>query len=95
MNSTKKEDNNKILGIFYLYIHKKIYERAAGNSMKVSELQMYLQEWRIPKNLRYLVIKDMEALGLLKLNGRRRVNINKPVFDEENLNQYYQEAGVF
>ena len=52
-------------------------------------------EWKIPKRLRYLILKELELLGLIKLNGRRRTNIKEPIFDEEDLNEYYEELDVY
>lgn len=91
----QKNKRSDIPCIFYQYIHKRIYERAKGNNMKVSELISYLQEWRIPKQLRYLIIKELEMLGFITLNGRRRTEIHTPKFKEEDINYYYKDMGIF
>lgn len=81
--------------ILYLYIHKRIYERFQNKKPKVSEIKSFMFEWRIPKKLRYLILKELEILGLIRLNGRRRAELKEPIIDEEELNEYYEELDVF
>jgi len=90
-----KKTKRGIPCILYLYIHKRIYERFQNSKPKVSEIQSFMFEWKIPKRLRYLILKELELLGLIKLNGRRRTNIKEPIFDEEDLNEYYEELDVY
>lgn len=86
----------KIPNVFYYYIHSKIWERTKGNSIQKSELKGYLAEWRIPKNLRYLIIKELEILGLIKKTKKHQIEFEKPKFnDEEILKKFNVELGIF
>ena len=81
--------------VFYYYIHSKIWERSRGNSIQKKILKGYLAEWRIPNNLRPLIIKELILLGLV-INGKRHyVDIARPEFDEEKINELYMELKIF
>jgi hypothetical protein len=63
--------------IIYLYFHSKIL-KWKGKEISERDFRSSFFQWRIPKNLRYLVAKEMEKMGLIKMK-------NKKVY----LNDYY------
>lgn len=81
--------------VFYYYIHSKIWEWAKGKPIQKKMLKGYLAEWRIPTNLRPLIIKELIIMGLIKKYKRHLVEINKPLFDEERINDLYIELNIF
>ena len=89
----KKE--KKIPCVFYLYLHSKIFEKSRGEDIKLNEVISYLFEWHIPKQIRYLIIKEMEILGLLKINNKYFIELNKPTFNIEEVNKYYGKLSIF
>jgi len=84
----------KIPCIFYLYLHSKIFQKQNGNPINHRDLISYLYEWRIPKKLRPLIVKELVILGLLIKNGYT-YEVEKPKIYEENVNEYYDKLGMF
>lgn len=76
----KKEE--RIPCVLYLYLHYKIYEKTNGEcEISVKEASSYLHHWRIPKSLRYLILKEMEKLKLLEIKGKHNLKLKRPSFD--------------
>lgn len=67
--------------IIYLYFHSKILAWK-GKEMKEKEFLSCFFQWRIPKTLRYVIMKEMEKSGLLSVK-RRIVYMNNYYFDED------------
>lgn len=89
----KKE--GKIPHIYYLYLHSKIWEMAQGRLIKEKDLKQYLFQWKIPKKMKILIIKELIILGLLEKEEKYLLRITRPSFSIENLNKYYQELKIF
>jgi hypothetical protein len=89
----KKEKD--IPHVFYLYLHSKIFEKSKGEDIKINEVISYMFQWSIPKQLRYLIIKEMEKLDLLKVTNKYMIELNKPQFNEEDIGKYYCELSIF
>ena len=60
--------------IIYLYFHSKILEWK-GKAMKRRDFLSCFFQWRIPKNLRYYIMKDMEKLEIIRLE-KKHVYLN-------------------
>ena len=86
---------DKVPKVFYLYLHSKIFEKSRGEDISVNEVVSYMFQWSIPKQIRYLIIKEMETMGLLKIKGRYTIELNKPRFNLEKTNKYYHRLKVF
>ncbi|MFW6233418.1 MAG: hypothetical protein ACOC3Z_02025, partial [Nanoarchaeota archaeon] len=69
--------------IFYLYIHSKMYLWASNKEVSKKDLKNFLFQWKIPKRLRPLIIKELEIMGLLKNIKQYIVEIKRPEFNEE------------
>lgn len=67
--------------IIYLYFHSKILSWK-GKELTEKEFKTCFFQWRIPKNLRHVIMKEMEKMGLIKKKGRT-IHINDYYFDEE------------
>ena len=80
--------------IFYLYFCSKVRELNRENKIDIKELGCYMHEWRIPKNIRPLIIKEMELIGLIK-KDKRFIILNNIDFDLENLGKYYELLKLF
>ena len=86
---------NKIPCLFYYYLHSKIWEMASGSLISERDLKKYLFQWRIPEKMKILIIKELILLGLLEKEQRYILKINRPKFDEKDLNKYYELFGIF
>ncbi len=60
---------NTMKPVIYLYFHSKIKEWK-GDKVKEKEFRNCLFQWRIPKNLRYPIMKEMEKMGLIKIEKK-------------------------
>ncbi len=87
--------DEKIPYIFYLYLHSKLWEMTKGEIISEKDLKTMLFQWKIPKTIRPLIVKEMELLGLLKEEGRRLIKLNRPTFNEDKVNEYYELLNIF
>ncbi len=87
------EDKIEIPCIFYLYLHSKIFEKTKGRETPTKELQTYLFQWKIPKQLRWLILKELEMLKLIEIK-RYTTEINRPQFKIDDYYKYYEAVGV-
>ena len=85
----------KIPYIFYLYLHSKLWEMIKGEIVSEKDLKKMLFQWKIPKNIRPLILKEMALLGLLKEEGRYFIKLKKPTFNEDKVNEYYTLLKIF
>lgn len=85
----------KIPCIFYLYLHSKLWEMTKGEVVSEKDIKKMLFQWKIPTNLRILIIKEMQILGLIEKEKRFNLKLNRPKFNEENINKYYRLLKVF
>lgn len=81
--------------IFYLYLHSKIWEMSKGRLISEKELKQLLFQWKIPNKLKVLIIKELIILGLLQKEKKYLIRINRPKFNIENINKYYQMLKIF
>lgn len=93
MDALKKE--KEIPCVFYLYLHSKIFEKTRGEDIKLNEVISYMFQWSIPKQIRYLILKEMERLELIKIRDKYVVELNKPKFNIEDVNKFYHKLGIF
>ena len=89
------EKKEEIPKVFYLYLHSMIFEKSKGEDIPINEVVSYMFQWSIPKQIRYLILKEMELMGLLKIKGRYTLELNRPKFNINEVNKYYQKLSVF
>lgn len=87
------------VGLFYLYIYSKMYDHFAIdlNSPRVQkkEVSLFLRNWRIPKIIRPIFLKELENAGLLLLrNGAMGTATLKPI-KLKPINDYYKELNFY
>ncbi len=87
--------DEKIPYIFYLYLHSKLWVMTKGEVVSEKDLKIMLFQWKIPKTIRPLILKEMELLGLIKEEGRRLIKLNRPIFNEDEVNKYYELLNIF
>lgn len=80
--------------IFYLYIHTKLAERSTNSSLTYKEAVSYLHEWRIPKHIRIIIIKELELLGLIKRINRDFIELKRPDINLDNISELYSLVGL-
>ena len=81
--------------IFNLYLHSKLWEMTKGEIISIKDIKKMLFQWKIPSNLRVLVIKEMQLMGLIKKEGRYNIKFNRPKFNEDKVSEYYQLLKIF
>jgi hypothetical protein len=87
-----KQSNFK--GYWYIYIHSKLKERSINNELPICEVKSFLFEWRVPKNLRIVIIKELEQLGLIEIQNRNNVKFNNSNIDLDNLSNIFETVGI-
>lgn len=83
------KDGDKIPCVFYFYLHSKLKEKAREGSITRGDAKSYLFQWRIPKNLRPIILKELEALGLLEADGKHFFKVKQADLDIENISHLY------
>ncbi len=90
-----KIKEKKIPCVFYLYLHSKLFEKTKGEDIKINEAIKYMFQWSIPKSIRYLILKEMERLDLLKITNKYSIELKRPTFDLEEVGKYYCELSIY
>ena len=82
--------------IFYFYIHYKLKEKyRVATVLSTKEAMKFLFEWRIPKELRPIVIKELEILNLIERINKKTVKINDSNFILDDLREYNKAMGIY
>lgn len=85
----------KIPGVFYLYLHLKLWENFGDNEMSEKEVKKMLFQWKIPTNLRILIIKEMQIMKLIIKESRYKIRLNRPNFNDNKIKEYYSILKIF
>lgn len=88
---TKKEE---IPYIFYLYLHSKMWGLTEDGMISILEAKWLMHQWRIPKNIRHLILKEMEILKLIEKQGNL-LRLKKSDFNIEDLRKYSSILNIF
>ena len=88
-----EEEKIAIPCLFYLYIHSKMFEKTKGRETSTKDLQTYLFQWKIPKQLRFLILKELEILKLLEIK-RYTTEIKVPHFNIDEYYKYHEALGI-
>jgi hypothetical protein len=73
--------SKKLSNTFYLYIQKKLYENSISGVISKKSARTFLRFYNIPKQLGFLILKDMENLGLAKPLDKFTLKINENIVD--------------
>lgn len=89
--------NEKIPCSFYYYLHFVLMSMLLYKNTRVisiKELEAGMFQWRIPKALRPVVIKELEILGLIKKINRNEIEIMDSEYNPEDLRKFYECVGI-
>ncbi len=81
--------------IFYFYIHYKLREKFKERVISMKELKNFFFEWRLPKEIRPIIIKELELLKLIECTNRRAVTVNPSKFNLGDLRIFYKMVGIY
>lgn len=101
MKNEKNNEKNSV-GILYLCIHNKLLCRTTSFNKiypKKEFFRMLGETFHVPKNMRVVVLKEMELMGLLKDLGSKKNNniqVNRARVDiEREANKLYEQVGLY
>ena len=80
--------------IFYFYFYFKLKEKSVNGLVTIKNAKSYLHHWKIPKNIRPIIIKELELLGLVEKVDRWMLKLNREGIDFNNTNEIYELAGL-
>jgi len=93
-------ENNQPEWCFYLFAQKRLLKMANGdNEVDYMKAKSGLTFLRVSKKIFPIMLKEMEKMGLIKLQGRRRPKITivnpEKCNEVENINKYYHKVGIW
>ena len=92
------EEFYKKTGLLYLGLHNQLIKKF-GEEGVVKRKDFFCKlgkHGQIPKNIRYLVIKEMEQKKLIKIINRDEIQIERIDIDiEKDSNKLYEMAGIY
>lgn len=82
--------------VFYFYIHYKLKEKFnVATVLSTKETMNFLFEWRIPKEIRPIIIKELEMLGLIKRVNKKTIKIQDSKFNIEDVREFCKAVGIY
>ncbi len=82
--------------IFYFYIHYKLKEKfKEGAVLSTKDAMNFLFEWRIPKEIRPIMIKELESLKLIERINKKTIRIEHSDFVLEDIREFYRAVGIY
>ena len=87
----------KEVPVLYLCFHKKLYNCYGCTVVNRKDVLEKMGEiYKIPKNLRVVIMKEMEDLDMISKINRDKIKINSCMIDvEENISRIYYKLGMF
>lgn len=80
--------------VFYHYIHEKLWESSNHGVINKREAINCLGWWRMSKNIRPLIIRELEILKLIEVS-RYEIKVMRPVDTDSFLKRVYSELEIF
>lgn len=67
----------KKVNVIYIYIHRKLKEESKGYPIRREDVlgKIFGMHFHFPKELRPIILDDLEKLGMIKLYGSRNCMI--------------------
>jgi len=82
--------------VFYFYIHHKLKEKYGElATLRIKEARSFLFEWRLPKNIRPLIIEELIMLNLIEKIDGRTIKLNKTKFIMDDLREFYKVVEIY
>ena len=65
---------NKVIipNCFYLIVYNKFRENYPHKHINLVEAKNLMRAWNIPNEYKQVILKELEMLGLIKINGTRK-----------------------
>lgn len=81
----------------YLVIHGKLIDRVGRNNCinKKDVLIMLTRLYRVPKRYRYVLLKELIEMGIVKLEGKDKVKVMKCKRSLDNSSKIFQDMKMF
>jgi len=86
------------VGILYLSLHN-LLRKKVGVNREISKKDFYCmvgKHFLVPKNIRAVIIKEMEIRGLVKQQNKDTITVLSCDIDlEKNPNKFFQNMGIY
>lgn len=65
---------NKVIipNCFYLIVYDKFKKKYPHKHIDLTEAKNLMRAWNIPNEFKQVILKELEMLGLIKINGTRK-----------------------
>ena len=82
--------------IFYFYLQDKLKEKyKEGAVLSTKEAMNSLFEWRLPKAIRPVIIKELEKLELIERINKKTIKLKPSTFTITDLREFYKAVGIY
>jgi len=81
--------------IFYFYLHYKFKEKYKNAVITIKEAASFLFEWRIPKEIRSIILKELEMLNLLERPNKKTIKFKPSIFTLEDTREFNTAVGIY
>lgn len=84
------------VGLLYVHIYTRMYqEMGTREVVTCQDAKLFLRNWRIPKVIRPLFLRELEHAGFLKVDGSRgKIHFLKDMRSEINYYDYYESLSL-
>jgi hypothetical protein len=83
--------------VFHLCLYNKLKAKA-GMNMIITRTQFHYivgKIYRIPKEFKYPLLKEMEIVGLLERVDKKWIKVLEPKLNSEDTSKIYRSLGMF
>jgi len=87
-------EETKMPCTFYYYLHNILYEKYGERETSIKTIKECLFQWRIPKAIRPIIIKELEMFGLAERINNRTIKLKKSYFDKDDISKLYSNVGI-
>jgi len=86
----------KVVNMFYLCLHQRLKDNANRNGeiSKKEFFRIVMKIYRIPKNLRYVILREMKNLHLLEELDTMNLKIAKTNQDLKDTSKIFKDVGL-
>ena len=84
-----------IPAIFYFYLHYKLREKFKDMPVSTKEVMSFLFEWRLPTNIRPVIIKELEVLGMIERINKKIIKMRSSDFTPEDVREFYEAVEIY
>ena len=88
------EEKEKFFGCWYFYIHDKLKEKARGDKLNYKDARDFLFEWRIPKFMRPVILRELELIGLIERIDKKTILLKKSEIKMDNPSRLFDMVGL-